>query len=48
MIMMICGSGISALQDCLRGTVFEVWLARACGATVGKERGRRMSDGYEV
>lgn len=37
MIMMICGSGISALQDCLQGTIFEVWLARACGAKVGKE-----------
>ncbi|CAJ1451567.1 unnamed protein product [Effrenium voratum] len=37
MIMMIVGSGISALQDCLHGTVFEVWLARACGAKVGKE-----------
>lgn len=37
MIMMICGTGISALQDCLRGTVFEVWVARACGARVGKD-----------
>eukprot|EP00434_Breviolum_minutum_P038185 symbB.v1.2.033864.t1/scaffold4269.1/size42136/2 len=37
MIMMICGSGISALQDCLHGTVFEVWVARACGSKIGKD-----------
>lgn len=37
MIMMICGSGISALQDCLHGTIFEVWVARACGSKIGKD-----------
>lgn len=37
MAMMIFGSGISALQDCFHGTIFEVWLARACGAKIGKE-----------
>lgn len=37
MAMMVFGSGISALQDCFHGTVFEAWLARACGAKIGKE-----------
>lgn len=37
MIIMICGSGISALQECLHGTIFEVWVARACGSKIGKD-----------
>lgn len=35
--LMIAGSGISALQDCFHGTVFEVWICRACGAKIGKD-----------
>ena len=60
-------TGISALQDCLHGTIFEatggpsanhliqarpswdqpsgqVWLARACGAKVGKDARDTMID----
>ncbi|CAK8985198.1 unnamed protein product [Durusdinium trenchii] len=37
MCISICGRGISALHDSFRGSVFEVLLARALGAKVGKE-----------
>ncbi|CAL1149680.1 unnamed protein product [Cladocopium goreaui] len=45
MIIMICGSGISALQECLHGTIFEVWVARACGSKIGKDRSVSGGDG---
>eukprot|EP00913_Durusdinium_trenchii_P010355 g9709.t1 len=37
MCISICGRGISALHDSFRGSVFEVLLARALGAKVGKD-----------